>query len=1516
MRALRRVLQIVAVVGTLMVGILAVALIVSQTPWFRDWLRRYIVRESKQYLNGELAIGGLGGNLFFGVQLRDVALDLSGEQVVAVKNLELDYSVFRIISSGMVMDEIKVDQPTILLERGPEGWNLAQVVKKEEKEADREGPGSPLSLPSIQVTDANVTIRDQAVGTSGYNLPQQIRDLDIKASYEYEPVHYTLVVDHLSFRGVEPSLQVGQLAGKIAVRDDNIYVDQLKLNTAESTLTIDGVVEQYLKNPIVKLTTTGRLSVPEIGRVVPAATGYQLYPGFEIRANGPADRLALDLNVRSEAGNVKGQLTADVEGPSLGAEGDLQVERLNLARLLKDPAQRSDITGRARLDVDVAGTPEAAPILERTRGTFSFTGPRVVAAGYRASNVKVSGRIDGPRISLDGRAVAYGGTATAKGFIVVPSENRPLSFDLQGSADNLDLRNLPASTGAPQLATDLSVARYHVRGSGKTIDGEARLNRSTVEGATVADGTLATFSLEPQTIRYSAKGSIADLDVQRLGRKLEIAALARPAYASDVSGTFDVTGSMPRRPEGARKDTDAALAEMTLNASGTLKNSEIMGGSIPDLSFQAHIAEGALQGQANGRFENFDPAAIAARPDLKGNVSGTVNATFGVADLSAPIAPETLTAEGQVTLERSHVAGLQIETLNLNARLAEAVTTVNQFTLTGPDVKADVTGQVALNETSPSNLKYRVEAINIPELAKLAGQQGIGGSATVEGTVTGNRASLTTTGTLDGSNLSYNDNNALDLNSRYTITIPNLDVAKARVEATTEGAFIKAAGLEITQLTATTTYDQKTLDFTTNIKERTRELDARGSVILHPDHQEIHLPALAVRTQGVEWRTKPGTEAVVQYGQNRVLLKDVDLVSNDQSLSVNGEISLNEANPEAALKVTAQNVDLQQLETLLLQDRGMTGRLSANATITGTTQNPVIDGHVEIQNGGFQSYKYESFVADIDYQGRRAALDATLQQSPTEQITVKGSVPMSLFRRSTGTGHVEAAAGEELDLHIKSTQLGLGLLQGFTTLVTDVQGTLEADVRLTGSGEDPHLNGHIDIKNGAFGVPLGGVSYSGLNTRIDLTPDLVRLQSFSILDEEGERLNVAGSLAVHEKSVGAVNITVTSDNFELIDNQLGDVGVDTNIQITGELRRPKVQGTVKVEAGRLEVDELLTLFYDPYATESLPQVVSAERMAETSGSAEEATRNALAKANESAAPPGAKAEEQKDKAEAEAKTAAAEPTIFDALEMDVHLLVPDNLVLRGEDLRPGGPTGAALGDMNITVGGDIQARKKPGDQVRIYGTVQTVRGTYEFQGRRFELDRGGRLRFVGDTQINPFIDISATRLIPNTGVEAKIRVTGTVKAPELSLSSTPPLEESDILALIVFNRPVNELGTGERSSLAATAGGIATGFIAAPLGESIGRALDLDLFEITTQTDEGELGAGVTLGQQIGERAFFKLRQTFGDRSTTEFMLEYQLARFLRLQATAAPEASNSGNRLNQRRVERGGLDLIFFFSY
>ena len=519
-------------------------------------------------------------------------------------------------------------------------------------------------------------------------------------------------------------------------------------------------------------------------------------------------------------------------------------------------------------------------------------------------------------------------------------------------------------------------------------------------------------------------------------------------------------------------------------------------------------------------------------------------------------------------------------------------------------------------------------------------------------------------------------------------------------------------------------------------------------------------------------------------------------------------------------------------------------------------------------------------------------------------------MPTTAFKAARGE-HVAGTPEDAIDLRLQTPSLNLGVVQGFTTVVTQVGGTLEADVRVTGSGSDPHLVGFIEIRDGAFAVPRFGTSYSGLDTRIDLEPDVVRVRRFEILDENGEQLAVAGQLAVHERQVGAVDFTLESENFEIIDNELGDVGVGTSLKVTGELTRPKLEGDMRVAAGRLELDRILQLFYDPYSVEALPEVVSAERgPARAAGSAEDATRQALARAGQGVSVPVAAA------AGGRRSGAAASPSVFSNVELALHVRIPDNLVVRGRKLRPGGPTRAAIGDINITIGGDLDVRKAAGGPVTVAGTVNTVRGTYQFQGRQFDIARNGTLRFTGDADFDPVLDVTATRKIPDTGVEARVRITGTLQKPALALSSTPPLEESDVLALIVFNRPINELGTGERSSLAATAGGIAGGFIATPLGESIGRALDLDLFEITTTTEGETFGAGITVGEQVGERTFVKLRQQFGDRTYSEFLLEYQLRDFLRLVGSAAPETSGAANRIGQRRIERAGIDLIFFFSY
>ena len=1522
----RKALQVVALVGTLIVGIIALALIASQTPWFRDWLRKYAVKQAAQYLDGTLTIGSLGGNLFTGVELGDVALDVNGEHVITLKKVEIKYSIGQLTSQGMTVQAIRLEQPFVLVRHDANGWNLARLVKKQQQEADRKGPRRPLSLPSIEIIDGRAIVDDKLPSKS-YRIPSRIDALNVKAGFEYAPVHYSLTLDNLTFTGKAPDLTVTKLSGRIGTRDDDLNFEKVVLQTTQSSVTIDGVVRNYLAKPSMQVTVSSPgLSLPEFGGVLPVVQGYNLHPTLDVKATGAQDALQLALDVKSEAGAIKGTITGDLRSPDLGARGDVTVQNLDLAPLLKNPAQKSDITGQARLDLRLPSTPAGAPAYDRLRGRVIFQGPKVTAAGYTASNVKVTADLVGRRINLDARANAYGGSATAKGFIATPpSPGQPILLDLAGSASHINLASLPRTINAPKITTNLNPTAYHVKGSfGRRteVEGTATMAQSTIAGGTILDGTTGEFSVSStrgrvglDSLTYAARGEVRDLNLKSVGDAFQITALMKPEYDSRINTAFDVRGS------GTTADA------MTVDASGTATDSEIFGGTLPRMAYEAHLANNSLTGRANGEFQNFDPARVFANPRYQGNVSGTVNATFGIANLSSPITPDSITADGRVTVSKSEVAGLAIDAADVQGQYANRRGNITQASLKGPDIDVQASGALALDQTGQSNLKYHVAATDLARLGKLVDQPDLAGSAVLDGTLTGNASSLRLTGTLDGSDVGYKDNTALDLNSSYTVTVPDLDFVRAHVEAKSDATFVRVGSLELSTVTATTTYADKRLVFQTHLAQTpsggqaekaagglatgARELDASGSVIFHPDHQEVHLPNFALRTQGVEWRTAPGAEATIKYGQDRIEMQHVRLTNADQTLDIDGTFALGETARFDGIKVRAQNVDIAQLEKLALQNRGFTGRLNADATISGTAKAPDVRGHVDVQNGAFQQFKYQSLTADGSFANDRIGLDARLVQAPGVELTAKGTLPLSALKPNPpGTPqHVEGAS-DTIDLTVQSSKIDLGIVQGFTTMLTGVTGTMQADVRVTGSGRDPHLNGHIDLQNGAFEVPQAGVNFTGLTTRIELLDDRVHIPRLQILDENGDPLTIQGDLSIHERQPGAVNVSIESNNFKLLDNELGSVHIESHLKLTGELRKPRLEGELRTDAARLEIDRIMLLFANPYSEEALPDVISAQDTATSVKGADEATRDALARGRELGAE---KAEEQN----ATAPRVGPKTGLFSAMEMDVHFIAPDNLVVRGDEIRPGGPSAAKVGSVNATVGADLQVTKAVDGPVVLRGNATTVRGFYEFQGRRFTLERGGTIRFSGLPDLNPNVDVAAERIIPNTGVTARIHITGTARAPQLTLSSNPPLDEADILSLIVFNRSVNELGTGERASLAETAGGIASGFVAAPLGRSIGKALDVDLFEITTSDpDTGETAGGVTVGKQVNDKAFVRFRQQFGQRSFTEFMLEYQLAKFLRLETRFAPETSGVANRLTQRRVERAGVDLIFFFSY
>ncbi len=266
--------------------------------------------------------------------------------------------------------------------------------------------------------------------------------------------------------------------------------------------------------------------------------------------------------------------------------------------------------------------------------------------------------------------------------------------------------------------------------------------------------------------------------------------------------------------------------------------------------------------------------------------------------------------------------------------------------------------------------------------------------------------------------------------------------------------------------------------------------------------------------------------------------------------------------------------------------------------------------------------------------------------------------------------------------------------------------------------------------------------------------------------------------------------------------------------------------------------------------------------------------------------------------------------MFDRLQMAVELSVPNDLVVKAGSLQlPDAPIG--LGALTVTLGGDLRATKDPGGRMRLVGIVNTIRGSYDFQGRRFEILRDGSIRFNGLDDLDPALDIRARRIIQ--AVETRVNVRGTLKQPEIVLSSVPPLEQADILSLIVFNQPINQLGEGQQISLAQRAQALAAGAVAGQLATSIGRALNLDTFEIDV-APEGGGGPSLTIGQQLGQDLYVRVEQGVGEQGSTNFILEYELTDWLRLQANVLEGASTQQSIF--RRAQGSGADLIFFFSF
>jgi len=1080
------------------------------------------------------------------------------------------------------------------------------------------------------------------------------------------------------------------------------------------------------------------------------------------------------------------------------------------------------------------------------RGSFAFSGAHAAYLEYEADDVVTSGVLTDTDVRIStGTATAYGSNVRLRSGSIALDD--PYSFVFQGQALGVDLRLVPTNVPVPHVSSALAFD-FDVNGqfANSFIRGSASFADSIFLDASLDDGATGSIDTSSIPFHYVGQGTLSQVDLNRFGQELHLDWLADPRYDGSLSGHFSV--------EGAGADA----ATMTLRADGRIARAAMFGGELRDADVSASITGGSLDATFDGRMVGVDPALASGSPTYRARLSGVGRGTMRVKDLlvrTTTLSDYTLAVT--LNVEDSVARGIPIQRGEVETSLSEGSLTLSRLRVADPALDAEASGVLELDGIRSSNLSYHVARGDLSKLETLLGSGAIG-TITTTGTLSGPVDRPHVAGTASGQRLAYGSLELSTGAAQYDVALDPNVYERSRGTVTLQLSNITAAGQDVTSLSGTIDYAAGYVNAVLDAaRPRGQAVHLGAELTVSPSGKYLDIAGLAVSTETLAWQLAPAVLPHLSWTGDSVTVADFDLVdssSRQQHLTAQGTWGGPGGEP---LRLAARTVSVDTLALALGSRVSYAGQLNGTATITGTRDHPTVAADFAVTDGRVQRLSYERFGGHVDYGDRVAHVDVRLDQSRDVWLTALGEVPVGAAATT--------AADSPLNVAVRSSRLDLALLDGLTNVVQDVQGRAELDVTVVGTTRSPQFSGRVDVENASFQVRTSGARYRNGKVSLRLSSDRVQVDTLHVEDADGHPLDVSGSLGTRQLRVGDLRVNVNARGFEVLRNDFGRVAVDAQLNLSGEFESPRLAGRITITGGSVAVDRVLdrTLFqlYSTTASSSLPI-------------------DAIAALNP-----------------------------WERMGMDIELHIPGSLRMTGDNVQVSQGTPLGLGDINLKVFGDLYLYKDPAQPLYVNGSLDSLTGTYSFQGRRFELDPESSIYFRGD--MNPDLYVTVNRLI--SGVETRVSILGPLQQPELRLASTPPLDPSDILSLIVFNTSTNELSTLQQQQLAVRAGTLAAGFIAAPMVSALERTLGIDTLEIEPGADIRG-GPRVTVGDEIAPGLVARFSRQFGPSDYDEATLEYYLSRIFRIRATFSDASSLTVSPF--RRVERAGIDLLLFFSF
>ena len=237
----------------------------------------------------------------------------------------------------------------------------------------------------------------------------------------------------------------------------------------------------------------------------------------------------------------------------------------------------------------------------------------------------------------------------------------------------------------------------------------------------------------------------------------------------------------------------------------------------------------------------------------------------------------------------------------------------------------------------------------------------------------------------------------------------------------------------------------------------------------------------------------------------------------------------------------------------------------------------------------------------------------------------------------------------------------------------------------------------------------------------------------------------------------------------------------------------------------------------------------------------------------------------------------------------------DDVVVLGREKAPAGKPPAVI-DADITLDfgnrfhihgqgldtgleGRIRVFTAKAGELASTGEVRAVHGTYTFLGQRLTIDRG-RLIFQGPPH-NPGLDVRALRKLPQ--VEVGVELSGTVRAPQVSLTSNPPMSQGEQMAWLVLGHDLSSTSAADAALLQAAASALGSSSTdAVPITRRFAEAFgvdDISMQGAKTQAGEGQV---VAVGKRLSDRVYATIEQGLNVAKSL-FRLEFVVNRSVSL---------------------------------